>query len=167
MRFPHSCHALSLALLVGCAGSTPAPPTVVIAAAAEPTAAPAPREPAQTAEMTRDEAIQLIDARLRRYGPGKTTATLEPDGKLTKRDATDLYEEEFYLKDVDRVAYVHEAEWTVPHVARVFLKDTGLTRYHRGDEPWNDSTLKEVSLAVSDKKAAEEMVKAMHVLLGR
>lgn len=171
---PRPLHAPVLAvvaLIAACSSAPPAPVTVVIAAPSTPAAPPAP-EPtapprAADAELSEAEAMALINRYVQKFGPGRSSVGKEAGGRIVKRDANEAYEEDFFLKDVEDIVYVHEPEWIVPHVARVKIKPGGITRFHRGEEEWNVSTIPTVSFAVSDKHAAEEILRALKALLAQ
>lgn len=157
-------------LAAGCA-SAPPPPPVVVVAAPEPTAAPASAKVAEEPpDSTSKEAqIRVLGDLLKIVNAGgpDQTVELEPSGRLVKRVSEDKYEEDFYLRDVAKVQYVLEEDWPNPHVARVFIKEDGVTRWHRGEDEWTISTIPHVSFVFATKDAADGAVKALRKLAKR
>lgn len=154
----------------GCASAPPPEPVVVVV----PTSAAPAGGPVKVAEETRDSSsaeaeVDLINARFRIVTPDGPEQSVElfPSGRVVKRVTEDQYEEDFYLKDVSRVEYVHEADWPDPHVARVFLRKDSITRWHRGEEEWTISTILHVSFVFAKKDAADDVVQAFRNLAKR
>jgi hypothetical protein len=93
------------------------------------------------------------------------TVELEPSGRFVRRDSSDKYEEDFYLRDVTTVVYEYVGDWEKPHVARVVLIESAETKYRYGDVEWTSSSDKKVSFAFRTKAAAEAVVEALRHLV--
>ncbi|MFO0552191.1 MAG: hypothetical protein U0271_27640 [Polyangiaceae bacterium] len=107
--------------------------------------------------------IAVVDHNLRAVANESMRVKLA-GGRVTKLHTDEAYEEDFLLRDVDHVGYVFEDSWIHKHVARVFLRPNGVTRFRRGDAPWTTSTIPSVSFVFDTRDAAEESVRALSAL---
>jgi hypothetical protein len=164
-----ACLVLAGSLLAaGCASAPPPPPDVVVVAP-EPTAAPVAAQEEPADRISQEERVLILNGLLQQVTPEgpDQRVELEPTGRFIKRVSEDKYEEDFYLRDVAKVEYVIEEDWPNPHVARVFIKRGGVTRWHRGEDEWTISTIPHVSFVFATKEAASRAVKTFRALAKR
>lgn len=165
--------ALGSALSAASCAATPPPaePVVVVVPPSPSPGAVASSKPeqAEPPAVSEDAELRLINDRLQVVTPDgpQQTVDIEQGGRVVKRVAADLYEEDFYLRDVSKVVYVHEEDWPNPHVARVMIRPGGVTRWHRGEEEWTVSTIMHVSFVFATKEAADDVVDSFRALTRR
>ena len=97
----------------------------------------------------------------------KFSLRLENGGRFVKAEASDAYEEDFFLRDATRVEYAEEPSWDYRHVARVVLKKDAVCRFRRGTDPWETSTILTVSFPFTERSDADEVIRAWEYILSR
>ena len=159
--------ALASSLLAAsCASAPPPEPTVVVVPSGTSSMTQVAEDPRALSSGEAQGLVDIINDRFLMITPDgpEQTVALEAGGRVVKRVAEDRYEEDFYLKDMIRAEYEYEEDWPNPHVARVFLRKNGITRWRRGDDDWTISTIPHVSFVFATRKAAADVVLAFRTL---
>jgi hypothetical protein len=113
-----------------------------------------------------EDAIAFIHDKVKGCCPPlRFSVRIEARGRVVKSEEGDAYEEDFFLRDATGVGYVLEEGWDYRHVARVDLGSKAISRFRRGQEPWQTSTILHVSFPFTEKSDADDVIRAWEFIL--